>query len=216
MADREAGPAREIWVIGDDEDMLIPLEGVLTDAGFTVTRARSGAEAQLAMGPKRPDLVMLDAELRDQDALALLTRIRQEHPGTGVLIMTAFGDRAATARALRAGAYDHVTKPFEREELLAALRRAFEHQDLAAEVGRRRMTGEGRFKAQVAALERSLILEALERSGGNRSRAAEELGIYRRLLYAKMRQFGLVDEPEAPETGGILTRSPLDTRSTRQ
>ncbi|TMK15615.1 MAG: hypothetical protein E6G68_10705 [Actinobacteria bacterium] len=43
----------------------------------------------------------------------------------------------------------------------------------------------------MSALERRLILEALERAGGNRTRAAEELGIYRRLLYAKMREYGL-------------------------
>ena len=51
--------------------------------------------------------------------------------------------------------------------------------------------GTGPFKKRVSALERRLILEALERAGGNRTRAAEELGIYRRLLYAKMREYGL-------------------------
>jgi len=51
--------------------------------------------------------------------------------------------------------------------------------------------GPSPFKRQVADLERRLILEALERAGGNRTRAAEELGIYRRLLYDKMREFGL-------------------------
>jgi len=51
--------------------------------------------------------------------------------------------------------------------------------------------GGGSFKDEVATLERRLILEALERSGGNRSKAAEELGIYRRLLYAKMKEYGL-------------------------
>jgi len=49
----------------------------------------------------------------------------------------------------------------------------------------------GPFKKRVSALEKRLILEALERAGGNRTRAAEELGIYRRLLYAKMREYGL-------------------------
>ena len=48
-----------------------------------------------------------------------------------------------------------------------------------------------RFKEQVAALERQLIKEALERAGGNRTKAAEELGIYRRLLYAKIKEYGL-------------------------
>jgi DNA-binding NtrC family response regulator len=49
----------------------------------------------------------------------------------------------------------------------------------------------GSFKDQVAALERQLIKEALDRAGGNRSKAAEELGIYRRLLYAKIKEYGL-------------------------
>ncbi|HEX9609162.1 MAG TPA: helix-turn-helix domain-containing protein, partial [Candidatus Limnocylindria bacterium] len=49
----------------------------------------------------------------------------------------------------------------------------------------------GPFKERVAALERQLIKEALERAGGNRTKAAEDLGIYRRLLYAKIREYGL-------------------------
>jgi DNA-binding NtrC family response regulator len=51
----------------------------------------------------------------------------------------------------------------------------------------------GSFKTAVAELEKRLILEALDRAGGNRSKAAEELGIYRRLLYAKLREYGLGD-----------------------
>jgi DNA-binding NtrC family response regulator len=47
------------------------------------------------------------------------------------------------------------------------------------------------FKEAVESLEKRLIAEALSRNGGNRSKAAEELGIYRRLLYAKMREYGL-------------------------
>ena len=49
----------------------------------------------------------------------------------------------------------------------------------------------GTFKSEVESLEKRLIAEALERNHGNRSKAAEELGIYRRLLYAKMREYGL-------------------------
>jgi DNA-binding NtrC family response regulator len=49
----------------------------------------------------------------------------------------------------------------------------------------------GSFKEQVSALERQLIKEALDRADGNRSKAAEELGIYRRLLYAKIKEYGL-------------------------
>jgi len=47
------------------------------------------------------------------------------------------------------------------------------------------------FKGRVSALERQLIKEALDRAGGNRSKAADDLGIYRRLLYAKIKEYGL-------------------------
>jgi transcriptional regulator with PAS, ATPase and Fis domain len=53
------------------------------------------------------------------------------------------------------------------------------------------VTAGGSFKEAVESLEKRLIAEALARHGGNRSKAAEELGIYRRLLYAKMREYGL-------------------------
>jgi DNA-binding NtrC family response regulator len=51
--------------------------------------------------------------------------------------------------------------------------------------------GDGTLKDRVAALERQLIKEALERAGGNRTKAADELGIYRQLLYAKIKEYGL-------------------------
>jgi DNA-binding NtrC family response regulator len=55
----------------------------------------------------------------------------------------------------------------------------------------RASNGSGSFKDRVSGLERQLIKEALDRAGGNRTKAAEELGIYRRLLYAKIKEYGL-------------------------
>jgi len=52
-------------------------------------------------------------------------------------------------------------------------------------------SGDGSFKDRVSSLERQLIKEALDRAGGNRTKAAEDLGIYRRLLYAKIKEYGL-------------------------
>jgi DNA-binding NtrC family response regulator len=57
--------------------------------------------------------------------------------------------------------------------------------------GAARGNGAGTLKDRVAELERQLIADALERAGGNRTKAAEELGIYRRLLYAKIKEYGL-------------------------
>jgi DNA-binding NtrC family response regulator len=66
-----------------------------------------------------------------------------------------------------------------------------DESDAAADKAQRAKNGGGSFKDQVSALERQLIAEALERAGGNRTQAAKELGIYRRLLYDKIKEYGL-------------------------
>jgi DNA-binding NtrC family response regulator len=85
-----------------------------------------------------------------------------------------------------------------RREELEGRREALEHDESEAAVvgpgtnGTRTSNG-GSFKDQVSSLERQLIAEALARAGGNRTKAAKELGIYRRLLYDKIKEYGLGD-----------------------
>ncbi len=134
MSDRDTGKARDILVVDDDKGMLSLLNDLLTDAGYTVTQAKTGADAQAAIGKKRPDLVMMDVKLPDEDGLTLLARIKREHPELEVLVMTAYGGSSSAIKAMRAGAYDYVTKPFELDDLLVTLDRVFEHQDMASEV----------------------------------------------------------------------------------
>ena len=88
------------------------------------------------------------------------------------------------------------TRPSARGRARKASAKAAEEAD-AAEADEAEAAGANgngtnhRFKSEVESLEKRLIAEALERNNGNRSKAAEELGIYRRLLYAKMREYGL-------------------------
>ena len=103
--------------------------------------------------------------------------VRAPRPGR----QTDAGERAGTD-----GATDNGTDGAA-AAATAVAERAPEEEE-SADIGE---LGEGPLKTRVAALEKRLILEALERAGGNRTRAAEELGIYRRLLYAKMREYGL-------------------------
>jgi two-component system response regulator AtoC len=130
---------RDILVVDDDKDMLALLNDLLTDAGYTMTGAKTGAEAVAAIGKKRPDLVMMDVKLPDEDGLTILGRIKREQPELEVLVMTAYGGSSSAIKAMRAGAYDYVTKPFELDDLLATLQRVFEKQDMASEVSALRL-----------------------------------------------------------------------------
>ena len=99
--------------------MLSLLDDLLSGEGYKVVKAKSGAEALAAIAKSRPDLVMIDVLLPDEDGLTLLAQIKREHPELEVIVMTAFGGSSSAIKAMRVGAYDYVTKPFETDDLLA-------------------------------------------------------------------------------------------------
>src|SRR5947207_1417678 len=131
--------SRAILVVDDDKDMLSLLDDLLSGEGYKVTKAKTGAEAATAVIKHRPDLVMMDVLLPDQDGLQVLAQLKREYPELEVIVMTAFGGSSSAIKAMRAGAYDYVTKPFETDDLLAALSRVFEKADMAQEVNALRL-----------------------------------------------------------------------------
>ena len=131
--------ARAILVVDDDRDMLSLLDDLLSGEGYKVVKAKTGAEALAAIAKSRPDLVMIDVLLPDEDGLTLLAQIKRAHPELEVIVMTAFGGSSSAIKAMRVGAYDYVTKPFETDDLLATLARVFEKADMAQEVNALRL-----------------------------------------------------------------------------
>ena len=112
-------------LVADDEALIRQsLRSVLAQEGFVVTSASSGAEAWRLFQSERPDVVLLDLVLGDVDGLEVLRRIKQEGPETKVLILSAHGTIERAVRAMKLGAYEFLRKPFELEEILAAVRNA--------------------------------------------------------------------------------------------
>ncbi len=134
-----ADPARTILVVDDEEDIRALLTDLLKDAGYTTRHATTGAEAIESVGKDMPDLVMMDVKLPDQDGLAVLRQLKREHPDLEVIVMTAYGGSSSAIKAMEHGAYDYVTKPFEMDDLLATLKRVFEHADMSNEVSALRL-----------------------------------------------------------------------------
>ena len=134
-----ADAVRTILVVDDESEIRDLLTDLLKDAGYKSQHATTGAEAIAAVAKQMPDLVMMDIKLPDQDGLAVLRQLKREHPDLEVIVMTAFGGSSSAIKAMENGAYDYVTKPFEMDDLLATLKRVFEHADMSNEVSALRL-----------------------------------------------------------------------------
>src|SRR5262252_7276590 len=106
----------EILIVDDDPTTRTSLGYALVDAGHRVTEAVDGAEANQIIESRVFDVAICDVRLPKMDGITLFGRIRQRAPGTAVILMTAYAAVTDAVAALRQGAYDYVTKPFDPEE----------------------------------------------------------------------------------------------------
>ena len=130
---------RSVLVVDDEADVRALLSDLLTEEGYKVRTADTAAKAVAEIEKRLPDLVMMDVQLPDQDGIALLRQLKKEHPELEMIVMTAFGGSSTAIKAMEHGAYDYVTKPFEIDDLLATLKRVFEHADMSHEVSALRL-----------------------------------------------------------------------------
>jgi two-component system, NtrC family, response regulator HydG len=119
-----------ILIVDDEPYNLDLLEQELTDRGFAVERARSGAEALQKNEALRPDLVLLDYMMPGMHGLEVLREIRAGESDVPVVVMTAHGSIEVAVEAMKLGAYDYLTKPTKIEELDIVIRKAAEKGQL--------------------------------------------------------------------------------------
>jgi DNA-binding NtrC family response regulator len=108
----------EILLIDDEPDLRGALLEVLKEAGHAVTEVGDGLAAAELMGGKAFDVILSDVRLPGMDGLKLLSLARREAPLTDFILMTAFADVGEAVAALKEGASDYLTKPFDVDELL--------------------------------------------------------------------------------------------------
>jgi two-component system, OmpR family, KDP operon response regulator KdpE len=119
--------APRILVIEDDKALRMTLIASLKAEGYAPDASGGVASARQHIAERKPDLILLDLGLPDEDGMRLLTALRNAGDLTPVIVLTARGDEAAKVAALDQGADDYVTKPFGLAELLARLRSALRH-----------------------------------------------------------------------------------------
>jgi len=120
----------DILIIEDDSEMCNMLSAGLSRRGYTVTTFTSGQEGLATVETQLPDVVLTDIHLPDKNGLDICNSIVANHPDIPVVIMTAFGSMDTAIAAIRAGAYDFVTKPLDLDILALSLDRAVRYRQL--------------------------------------------------------------------------------------
>jgi two-component system response regulator HydG len=110
----------------------------LRSEGYEVSASRSAREALEAARTFEPNVVLTDINMGATSGLELCRLLNEQWPDVPVVVITAFGSMETAILAMRAGAYDFITKPFDIEALALALSRAFQHHQLKSEVKRLR------------------------------------------------------------------------------
>ena len=115
----------QILTVDDDAVTCELLCEVFAREGFGAVFANSGEAALAAVAQQPPDLLLSDIRMKTPlDGLSLLEMVRREYPSIPVVLMTAFGSIETAIRAVKQGAFDYISKPFNIDELVTIVRRA--------------------------------------------------------------------------------------------
>ena len=120
-----------ILVVDDEQRMVVLLTSALRHRGHEVVGASGGGEALALAGREPFDLVLTDLRMEPVDGMAVISGVKQTSPGTQVVVLTAYGEVATAVEALRRGAYQYLTKPFNFDEVIHVVDQALAEADLA-------------------------------------------------------------------------------------
>src|SRR5438046_7409823 len=127
-------PSERILIVDDEDPIREVVSSMLTSANFNCRQAASGMEAlALLDSGEQFELMLSDLMMANLDGIGLLEKTKERFPDMPVVMVTAVHDISVALGALRNGAYDYLLKPFEREQLLATVRRALENRRLKLE-----------------------------------------------------------------------------------
>jgi DNA-binding NtrC family response regulator len=122
-----------VMVVDDDPETLALLHEVVEKEGYQVKTAEDGETVLRQLGEWQPDLVITDIHMPGMDGLALLAAIRERAPDILVILLTAYGSLKTAVDAIKAGAFDYLSKPFVVDDIRLVVRRALEHKKLLRE-----------------------------------------------------------------------------------
>lgn len=129
---------KRVLIADDEKNMRWVLRQALEPDGFEVVEAADGKEALAAVSEVPPDIMLLDHRMPAPDGMEVLRRVRSKGHNFPIIMLTAHGNVEQAVEAMKAGASEYLTKPFDLDELKIVIAKAVQFSDLAAEVERLR------------------------------------------------------------------------------
>jgi len=123
-----------ILVVDDDPSLRRVLQVQLEQEGYEVAVTASAQQTLSLLQLRHFDLVITDLKMPEMSGLELLKHVRSQHPQTIIIMLTAFGTVDTAVEAMKAGAYDYLTKPVHSDEMFLVVKRALEHLRLVEQV----------------------------------------------------------------------------------
>lgn len=205
MTARRVKPIEEtrVLIVEDERRLRDVLASGISEMDFQTSTARCGEDAVRIMEDSLHDIVLLDLNLPGMDGLETLRIIHERWPEVAAIILTGYGDLDAARSAIRMDVVDFLTKPASLGDLETALDRARRACPARPEpdeqlVDTREVHPRTESAPQtIQELERSHIIEALERNNGNRAKTAAELDISVRTLFYRLAQYDKADGKNA-------------------
>ncbi|HZL06264.1 MAG TPA: response regulator, partial [Coriobacteriia bacterium] len=129
---------RRVLIADDERNMRWVLRQALESEGYEVVEAADGKETLAAVADIPPDLMVIDHKMPSPDGMEVLRRLRSKGLSFPIIMLTAHGNVTSAVEAMKAGASEYLTKPFDLDELKLSIDRAIRMTELAAEVVRLR------------------------------------------------------------------------------
>jgi two-component system response regulator AtoC len=130
--------SKRVLIVDDEKNMRWVLGQALSGEGFEVIEAADGKEALASVADSEPDVMVLDHRMPGKDGMEVLRTLRSKGASFPIIMLTAHGNVATAVDAMKAGATEYLTKPFDLEELKLAIEKALSYSEMAAEVQRLR------------------------------------------------------------------------------
>jgi DNA-binding NtrC family response regulator len=135
----------KVLVVDDDLEMCGLLSDILKGEDFSVTAIHDSFEASKILKKEEFDVIVTDLKMKGLKGLDLLEEVKNVAPLTPVIIITAFGTIESAIKAMKMGAYDYITKPFQMDELVITVKKALENRLLKKEIVRLKKEVESRY-----------------------------------------------------------------------
>ena len=125
----------KLLIVDDELDMLELLEMIILDkTPYQVSTTNNPLEALQMLKENGVDLLITDLRMPAMGGIELIREIKKSHPDIPIIVITAYGSSQSAEEAVEAGAYDYITKPFRKEQILISINRAMEWRKLKKEL----------------------------------------------------------------------------------